>query len=374
MKLSNYLRPTQSAKEELLNTGADSIIKSFVQDIKDNKNHPPVIVADYKKRLLRFDKSWKKDVSKKILKGRRCKHLMLQSVAQYYIDDFVKTNYDYTIHHKPGSFVYMNYTKEKFVELSKLEIAMLLYKYGDDLIEFEVKIAITELLTYYFELCNCNVVTGDEIWQWRFLPEELDSCLNYLLNTPLQEYVKYSHYFTTDFKLEKHYRPVEIEYDTKVRPKSKEELLSHFREGMTQNQFDIIIAEYWGVSERTARKWRKEFGITRLYVKKGNQVPDEINGSEESHKIVEEYDNVIALLKQEMNEKDTVIESLEDTIRKQEDEIKKLKVTPYDPEWLKEKNRVLSINNEMLIKENNALKEKLAEINNSTNGQSSRPF
>ena len=83
MNLIDFLRPAQTAQEELLKIGANSIIKSFAQDVMDNKKHPPVVVVDYKKRLQQFDKSWKKDVPKNILYGRRCQHIILQHVANY---------------------------------------------------------------------------------------------------------------------------------------------------------------------------------------------------------------------------------------------------------------------------------------------------
>lgn len=265
MKTKFYLRSAQTIQEKYMAQVANRIIELFVEDIKDEGKHHRVVLIEFKKRLSDFDKEWKARVPKKPLNGRSCKHIMLQTISKFSIHDFIQKKFDFTFHHKKKGFTYMSYSMEKFVELSKMEVAMLLYKYGDDLMAFEIEIAIAELLTNYFELCLHYTHVDQNKWQWCFQPTEFHACVDLLLNMELSEYKQYYNYFTSNFELVQHDRTNEIQYEKRFQPTSKDELKRLYKEGMTQTQFNEAIAFYYNISINTARIWRQKFGLSRHY-------------------------------------------------------------------------------------------------------------
>ena len=178
MKTKFYLRSAQTIQEKYMAQVANRIIELFVEDIKDEGKHHRVVLKEFKKRLSDFDKEWKARVPKKPLNGRSCKHIMLQTISKFSIHDFIQKKFDFTFHHKKEGFTYMSYSMDKFVELSKMEVAMLLYKYGDDLMAFEIEIAIAELLTNYFALCLHYSYVDQDKWQWCFQPTEFHVCVD----------------------------------------------------------------------------------------------------------------------------------------------------------------------------------------------------
>lgn len=265
MKTKLYLRSAQTIQEKYMAQVASRIIELFVEDIKDEGKHHRVVLKEFKKRLSDFDKEWKARVPKKPLNGRSCKHIMLQTISKFSIHDFIQKKFDFTFHHKKEGFTYMSYSMDKFVELSKMEVAMLLYKYGDDLMAFEIEIAIAELLTNYFALCLHYSYVDQDKWQWRFQPTEFHVCVDLLLNMELSEYKQYYNYFTSNFELVQHDRTNEIKYEKRFQPTSIDELKRLYKEGMTQTQFNEAIAFYYNISINTARIWRQKFGLSRHY-------------------------------------------------------------------------------------------------------------
>lgn len=265
MKTKFYLRSAQTIQEKYMVQVANRIIELFVEDIKDEGKHHRVVLIEFKKRLSDFDKEWKARVPKKPLNGRSCKHIMLQTISKFSIHDFIQKKFDFTFHHKKEGFTYMSYSMDKFVELSKMEVAMLLYKYGDDLMAFEIEIAIAELLTNYFALCLHYSYVDQDKWQWCFQPTEFHVCVDLLLNMELSEYKQYYNYFTSNFELVQHDRTNEIQYEKRFQPTSIDELKRLYKEGMTQTQFNEAIAFYYNISINTARIWRQKFGLSRHY-------------------------------------------------------------------------------------------------------------
>ncbi len=320
MKFKDLLKAEQTAKENYLKLIADKNIEVFVRDASSQKNHSGVVI-ELKRRLEAFDKQWSEDVTKRVIHGRRSKRILAQSVPHYRIEDFIKKQFNFIINHKKSSFTMMSYTKEKFIELSKIEVAMLLFKYGGDLMEFEVKIAIAELLLRYFELYVgvVDMLLGEK-QQWCFQPADIYSCFEILLNMDYADYKKYFNYFTTNFTFVKHNRSFEIEYKKRIKPECEEDLAALYKEGMSQAQFDNAIAAYYEVSPRTARTWRREYGKTRMYSR-----------NDASQNIISISKDEILQLQQQISEKDSAINTLE--VEKKELE--------KQNKWLKEENRNL---------------------------------
>jgi len=353
MKLQDYIRSAQTSCEDFLEHISERIVTLLVEDFRDGKN-PGSAVMELKKRLSKFDEEWKKMVTKKVLIGYKCTRVMIQGIPNYSIDHFIKNKYDFKIYHKRSKYNRMDYSLEKFLELSKMEVALLLYKYGDDILQCEIRIAVLELLMTYFELYNYIVFPTEEGQRWCLHPDHLNICLNTLFNMDVSEFKKYFKYFTKNFNLIKHDYSLDIEYPKKNRPNSKDEIMRHYKDGMTQKQFDEAIGAYWSVCIRTARKWKKEFGITRPY-KSEKTSTDYITTSNNKPCDISIYENKISELNQKIIEQERIINSLKKGISD-------YALDPNSCQRLQEENRNLKNSNKRFKEDNELLKKVNTEL------------
>ena len=120
MKLKDYIRSAQTSGEEYLNTISERILTLIVEDFRDGK-YPGCAVKELNKKLSNFEEEWRKGVTKRVLIGYKCTRVMIQRIPNYSIDNFIKTKYDFNIYHKGGKYNRMEYSPEKFLELSKME-------------------------------------------------------------------------------------------------------------------------------------------------------------------------------------------------------------------------------------------------------------
>ena len=210
---------------------------------------PHTVILELKRLLSLNDEEWKKNVKKEQIKvGRKGKRIMQQTIAKYSIDDYIKKKFNYSLYHTNGNYQRMKYSLNKFIDLSKMEVAMLLYKYGEELMKFEITIAILELLILYFELSSYIMGHQGEKIEWCFDIKDLYQCIEVILSLDTQDYIQYGRLFSVDFKLVKHEKPFDFEFEKKTKPQSKEELMNLKKEGMPETIFNEAIARYYNVS------------------------------------------------------------------------------------------------------------------------------
>ncbi len=291
MKLKDLLRTESTVHEQYLAHNSNRIIEMFADAIKDENRCPHTVIIELNHLLSKNDEEWKKNVKKERIKvGRRGKRIMQQTIAKYSIDDYIKKQFNYYFSHHNGKYKRMDYSLTKFIDLSKMEVAMLLYKYDNDIMKFEVTIAIIELLINYFELSYIMCYL-EEKREWCFSINDLYQCIEVILSTDTQDYLQYINYFSFNHKFVKHDWLFDFELEKKIKPQSKEELLSLKKEGMTETIFDNAIARYYNVSTTLARAWKSEFGLSRKYNRNKDNKADATPVSTEQTEVISNLEN-----------------------------------------------------------------------------------
>lgn len=353
-KLTSFLRKPCNDNEKYLESCATARVKKLVEDIDQRKFEQSV--GMHRENLCKIDKMWCKDVSHPLKKGsKRAKRILLQSCDGYSIDNFFEEKFGYKFHYEPGAYKGVVYTYPKFLEVSKMEVAMLLCKYGDDLMRFEVEMAIVELLFSKFEVCKTEMIfyneKADQQMVWTVQSGDIQKCINEILEMNIYEYTKYFNKIAPKVNIQKHARIEDSDYKRPKRPQNKQELLEVYRDGMTIKEFTQAIMAFWGVSERTAGRLRQKFELSRSYKsERGASLND----------LVSELREKISILEQ--NNKDLTREN--DALKNKIKEFNDTKPSTFlidKNNALENSNAYLSRQNELLRKELEAIKSKSAK-------------
>ena len=292
--LVSFLREPRTDEEILLDGHAQARINFLIKAITARCNS--YVLVEVKKFFKDIDKEWSAVVKRKPLIGHRCKRIMLQIIQGYPIDDYIKEKYDFSLIHVKGAYKRMDYAYYKFLDLAKMEVAMLLSKYGDDLMKFEIGMAVVEMLIDYFEICVKEFNFEGDNWVWCIKPNDINNCINSLLQMRLKDFEPYFKKHTNNVHLQKHTRFVEEDFQKPKKPQSKEDLESVYVEGMTATEFTEAIMTRWGVSDRTARGLKQKYGFSRGY---GTHNDGEINSSAQQEDLIAELSEKITALEQQ---------------------------------------------------------------------------
>lgn len=346
--LVSFLREPYSLDEKILEGHAQARINFLVKTVTARCNSYALV--EVKKFFKDIDKEWLAVVKRKPLIGRRCKRIMLQIIQGYQIDDYIKENYDFSLIHIKGRYKRMNYTYYKFLDLAKMEVAMLLSKYGDDLMKFEIGMAVVEMLIDFFEIYVKEFNYEGDNWVWCIKPDDINNCINSLLQMRIKDFEPYFKKYTNNVHLQKHTRFVEEDFQKPKKPQSKEDLESVYVEGMTATEFTEAIMTRWGVGDRTARGLKQKFGFSRSY---GTHDDGEAN-------LLEQQNELIA----ELTEKVTALEQQNAELIKKNDDLKK-KISEITPsQMLMDKNVWLEKSNAYLKEQMDLLKVQLDVLKN----------
>ena len=347
-------------------------IKEICSLINEPSKHPKMVVQNYGNHFKEIDKEWRRVVSHNVLHGRRSRRFFIQNTGKFNIDTFIQDKLKYSMHHKKGRFVRMKYSYYNFFELSKMEIAMLLYKYGDELMEFELKMAVLELLFHYF-----NLYTEYDTYEifprseWLIHSGDIEKCLQNLLCLSTEDLKSCFKLIDAEYKVQIRNRFDYDEFNKRPTPKSKDELMSVFKEGMSQTEKALAISDYWEVGSRTARAWMNRFGLTREYNSKKQKINNATTidsvlfppqQSNENNEQIEKLSQIIKGKNSQIQKLQSHINELTTKIQTLEDKNSKLKSAVDNPELLLEKNRLLGISNESLTKKVKELEEKLKAL------------
>lgn len=289
-------------------------IKQFVSCVGNPSDYPQVIIQEYKNHFKLIDKEWTSIVSHNILHGKKSKRIFLQSVGKFNIDTFIENKLKFKIHHSKGSHVRMKYSDYNYSELSKMQVAMLFYKYGDELMQFELRIALIELLLCYFQLyTEHDDYEPFPKREWIIEAGKIEKCMESMLNLSTEDIKVYMDYIDPNYRIQ-----IKNRFDTETIkhhhiPQNKEELMKVVKDGMSQTEIAYAIQDFWEVSNRTARTWMKRFGMTRKY-RLNNQIIDNTNatntslmGAEQTITNNLQFDSLL----QRITERDTQIHQLQ---------------------------------------------------------------
>lgn len=373
MEIKNLVSKPNTAHEKWLEEIVEIRIGQFVSHVGNPSDLPQVTIHEYKNYFKKIENEWASVVSHNILHGRKSKRIMLQSVGKFNIDSFIEKKLKFKMHHINGHFARMNYSYYSFVELSKMQVAMLLYKYGYELMDFELRLAVIELLFNYFQLYTEYDDYGPfPEREWIVKVGEIEKCLTYVSNLSTEDIKTYMDCIDPNYRTQIKSRSDTSELKKHLIPQSKEELMKVLKEGMTQTEKAKAIQDYWEVSNRTARTWMKRFGITRGY-RLNNQIADYTTASntvlartEKTDLNNERFDS----LSQQISERDTQIRLLQSQLdilaeenQKLKEEKMKLISVANNPNLLIERNRLLGMSNEQLNKKVKELEEQIREFN-----------
>lgn len=217
----------QTAKIACLQDGANIRIKQFASLIGSPSGHPKIVIPEYKNHFKAIDKEWTSVVNHSILHGRKNKRILLQSVGVFNIDTFIEEKLKFKIHHSKDSFIRMKYSYYNFFELSKMQLAMLLYKYGDELMTFELRIAVLELLLHFFNLYH--QYDNYELFPertWIIQLGEIEKCLNDLSNLSTEDLKLYMDCIDPKYRVQIHNRFDDDVFNRHLRPSCKNELMT----------------------------------------------------------------------------------------------------------------------------------------------------
>lgn len=228
MNIRNILiEKPHTAKIACLQDGANIRIQQFTSLIGSPSGHPKIVIPEYKNHFKAIDKEWTSVVNHSILHGRKNKRILLQSVGVFNIDTFIEEKLKFKIHHYKDSFTRMNYSYYNFFELSKMQLAMLLYKYGDELMTFELRIAVLELLLHFFNLYHQYdnyELFPERIWIIQL--GEIEKCLNDLSNLSTEDLKPYMDCIDPKYRVQIHNRFDDDVFNRHLRPRCKNELMT----------------------------------------------------------------------------------------------------------------------------------------------------
>lgn len=309
--------------------------------------------------------------------GRKSKRILLHSIEKFKIETFIEEKLKYKIHHSKDSFTRMKYSYYNFFELSKMQLAMLLYKYGDELMYFELRVAVLELLLYYFNLYSQYDNYGPFPERtWIIQSGEIEKCLNDLFILSTEDLKPYMDYIDPKYKVQIQTRFDDDVFKRHHKPKSKEELMTIIKEGMSQAEINGAIQDYWEVGERTARTWMRQFGLTRKYHSRNQDLDDAITTDvslKESGQTCVSNEQ-LDVLSQKINEQKSHIINLQAKIneltienQKLNAENNKYKSAVENLDMLIEQNRVFGMSNASLKKQVAELKEHIKMLTNTPN-------
>jgi hypothetical protein len=259
MQINDFFkRSPKTSDEELFACHAEARIKNIETLISKYPNKLELVQV--KNDFKQLDAEWKECIEHHGIKyGYRGNRILVQSILKYKLIDFIKEQYKFTYFGKNSKF--MDFEFNCFASLAKMEVALLLMKYQNDLMEIEVEVAIAELFLNYFNLIDAGVNFDNAQWTWFPQPGDLTKCIEVVKNMDFIDIRPYLCRIDRYFKIDNGLQTATPFEEEKRKPTTKEDILKLYKEGMSPTEFNKEIMHYWNVCERTARRLRNKFGL-----------------------------------------------------------------------------------------------------------------
>ena len=258
MKVSNFTRTAPTAIVETVQKKAIDKVLQFTNSIKNSYN-PPDVVRMYRESFDEIDAMWKGCVKHHIRYGRQLQSIYCDSCNHYSMADYIKERYDFKVNHGE-QFKRLNYTFDKFLDLTMMETALLIAKYNE-VYTFEIDVAVVQLLLRYFNVYSVNGWDGG--YTYTLSADDIYKVIYTIKETDMQSLKRYAEKIGEFVPT---VQPKEIEYK-KPKPTTKEDIERCISDDMTQTEIIESIMENWDVSRRTAYRLMNRYGMTRQYNK-----------------------------------------------------------------------------------------------------------
>ena len=301
-----FLAVERNLSDECLKT-----VTQFISSLKDKAIPPSQLIWAYRSKMEQLNEIWRTKCKKQLKAGRTTKSIFVQSLPTYSLSKFALEKLNFKFHHQ-GAFRRMKYTYQSFIEMAKMETAMLLYKY-DPVCPYEVEIAILTLLFKYFDLYSVDALTDTQYWSIQ--ASDIRNCIEHIFNSQLSDLRPYFILIQADCRLIRSPKDDKPEI-VKTRPTCADDLKKCFVEGMNQTEKKQAIMEYWGIpSIRSAERYMAKFGLTRSYMRKKTEDDKKVESN------VQEDDDAVRSERDHLRREN---EQLHDEVVKLNEEVVKL--------------------------------------------------
>lgn len=314
MKLSNYLNFATWVIELEVEKKANKISTDFVHSVKVGLS-PANTVRIYLEKINELNGLWGKCVKHNIRNGRKLSQIYVDGCNNYSMANYIAERLNFRIHHGKA-FKRITYTFDKFLDLAKMEVALLISKY-EEVYQFEVDIAVLQLLLKFFVVYNINGFDDNAVWT--FLPDDINKLLIELYDSEMSTFERYIKKIGNFPPL---VRPQGIIVH-KPQIKCKDDIMRCINKDMSQSEKIEAIMENWDISRRTAYRYMSMYGLCSAKGKRTakNELPESDDFTD--HKIDELEKN--GLLKNYASWQNILIKKKDEKISELENEIIKLK-------------------------------------------------
>jgi len=279
---------------------------------------PSQVLKTYKGILSDFDDEWREYSQHHIKYGNKVKHIFLKSLGNYSLNLYIEQHFNYKIH--PREFRFIRYSKEKFLELSRMEVALLLAKY-EELYLYEINIAVLRVLLTYFEVFSIEAITEKPFWN--VCISDINEVINIIADSDMSNFKPFFDIIKPGLQiLVPHQQRRKTE---KIRPTCTEDLLEVIDDNMNQTEKCYAIMEAWNIkSVRSAQRIMQRFGLTNTKKRKGSEPMCMDNTNTIITQLQEEIKQLnsrITEMSAEINEKQGTIDFLQKKVKIYEKQI-----------------------------------------------------
>lgn len=258
MKISNFTQQAPTAIVETVQKKAIDKVFQLTNAIKNGFN-PPDVVKRYDEAFDEIDLMWKGCVKHNIRYGHQLSSIIVRECNHYKMTDYANERFNFKFNKSNRR---MDYTFDKFLDMSKMAVAFLVAKYKE-VYTFEVEIAVVRVLLYYFDV---YVALGYiDTFSFCLASDDIYKVINTILQSDMQSLKPYID------KIGDLVPTVQIKTDykfVKPKPTTKEDIQRCITsDDMTQTEIVESIMENWDVCRRTAYNLMKKYGLTRQYKK-----------------------------------------------------------------------------------------------------------
>ena len=252
MELRNYVYYATMPIVEEVERIANKISTDFVHSVRINLS-PANTVRGYLDRLNELNSLWEICVKHNIQNGRKLGQIYVDGCNNYYMAHYIAERFNFQIHHGKA-FKRINYTFDKFLDLAKMEVALLISKY-EEVYRFEVEIAVLQLLLKFFVVYNINGFDDKAVWT--FHPDDINKLLINLYGSEMSTFESYIKKIGDFMPLK---RP-QGKLVHKPQIKCKEDIMRCINKDMSQSEKIEAIMENWDISRRTAYRYMSMYGL-----------------------------------------------------------------------------------------------------------------
>ena len=247
MKISGYYHLTKTPNLDLETEVMDSVY-NFLMGILRNSPAGEYIMT-YKHIFESLDKKWSESVERVPLRGHRTQRMYIQSLGtNCRLSKFIQKRFNY--YFAENSFTPLAFTKDKFRDVVRMQIAFWLAKYGF-VYKFELQAAAVNVLFNYFKLADYT----PNGYQWCVKGSDISDVI-YGIDNDDDEFLR--PYYS---QLEKvPCLPQKPSKFKKKKPSCADDIIKGFPGG-TRADLVRYAANTWSVVERTAWRWLDRFEI-----------------------------------------------------------------------------------------------------------------